>query len=91
MEPFLLIVADIFDIRGRGIVVVGKIQSGTISVGDTLTLSHGSHQRRVSVLSIEKFQRRDLHDATEGPEDVGIGLGGVSSRKDVAVGSVLSV
>jgi translation elongation factor EF-Tu-like GTPase len=86
--PFRLEVADIFDISGRGIVVTGTIETGSVRVGDTLQLKSGVSSRKVVVASIEKFQLPALHEATAGPDDVGIGLFGVT-RDQVQVRDVL--
>ncbi len=36
---FRMTVSDVFSIRGRGIVVTGKIESGTLRVGDKIRIS----------------------------------------------------
>ena len=89
---FRLKVRDIFDIRGRGVVVLGTIESGSVCVGDRLLLVSGSTKRPVVVASIEKFQQPSLDEAHAGPDDVGIGLGNVTREQvqfeDLLVGAV---
>ena len=81
-------VKDIFDIRGRGVIVMGTIEAGSVRVGDTLQLSSGTSSRQVVVASIEKFQLPALHEVMAGPDDVGIGLFGIT-REQVLVHDVL--
>ncbi|HLY24711.1 MAG TPA: EF-Tu/IF-2/RF-3 family GTPase [Aggregatilineales bacterium] len=38
-EPFRMTIMDTFPIRGRGIVVLGKVESGTLRKGDTIVIS----------------------------------------------------
>jgi translation elongation factor EF-Tu-like GTPase len=82
-------VRDIFDIAGRGIVVLGTIESGSVRIGDTLQLACSSSKRAVVVASIEKFKHPALHEAGAGPEDVAIGLFGVS-REQIHVHDILT-
>jgi translation elongation factor EF-Tu-like GTPase len=85
-------VIDIFDIRGRGIVVTGTIESGSVRVGDTLQLRSGTASKQVVVASIEKFQMPALHEAAAGPDEVAIGLFGITTDqiqvRDVLVSAV---
>jgi len=89
---FHLKVRDIFDIRGRGIVVLGTIESGSVSVGDRLTLVSGAAKLPVIVASIEKFQQDLLDEASAGPDDVGIGLAEITREQvqvhDLLVGAI---
>ena len=85
---FHLKVRDIFDIRGRGIVVLGTIESGTVSVGDKLFLVSGTAQLPAIVASIEKFQQDSLDEASAGPDDVRHRFGGDHSRADSRSGFI---
>ena len=85
---FHLEIRDIFEIRGRGIVVLGTIESGAVRVGDELQLSSGATSRLVVVASIEKFQAPGLLVAVAGPDDVGLGISGID-REHVHVGDLL--
>src|SRR4051812_17516460 len=50
---FALTVQDIFAIKGRGTVVTGRIESGTVSVGSTVAQSRqGQQVRRVKVTGV---------------------------------------
>ena len=62
---------DIFFIKGRGVVVTGKIQSGTVSVGDTVVLVSKTGERISCVVKgIETF-RKLLQEAKVG-DNVGL-------------------
>jgi translation elongation factor EF-Tu-like GTPase len=89
---FHLKVRDIFDIKGQGVVVLGTIESGAVSVGDRLLLVSGATKLPVIVASIEKFQEHSLDEASAGPDDVGIGLAQVTREQvhlhDLLVGAI---
>ena len=74
-------IRDIFDIHGRGIVVLGTIESGAVRVGGQLTLVSHSSKTAVRVASIEKFKQPDLQEASAGPDDVGIGLADITREQ----------
>jgi len=51
---FGMTILDFFDIAGRGVVVAGRIDSGTVRVGDTVCLlSAKTGKRKLQVESIE--------------------------------------
>ncbi len=84
---FRLIVQDVFFITGRGTVIVGKIEEGSITVGDNLTLSRKDGSRRtVTVSGIEKF-RKIVDTACKG-ENVGILLENLE-KNDIGQGDIL--
>jgi translation elongation factor EF-Tu-like GTPase len=64
---FKMTVEDVFLIRNRGVVVTGRVESGTLRVGDTVHINGGPSVR---VDAIEKF-RKQLDEATTG-ENVGV-------------------
>ena len=37
-KPFLMAVEDVFSITGRGTVATGRVESGTVKIGDTVEL-----------------------------------------------------
>lgn len=77
-------VADIFFIRGRGLVATGKVETGTLNVGDDVQINGG---RSVRVEGIEMF-RKTLDQANEG-DNVGILLKGID-KDDIKSGDVLT-
>ena len=84
---FRLTVEDVFSIRGRGTVVTGRIESGTVQKGDTLrqTRTDGTG-RDVEVNGIEMF-RKVTDQATAG-DNVGLLLADLG-RDDIGAGDVL--
>jgi elongation factor Tu len=80
---FRLTVEDIFFIAGRGLVATGKVESGTLRVGDRVSVDG----REATVTGIEKF-RKILDEATAG-ENVGL-LFKDLTKDDVGPGSVIS-
>jgi elongation factor Tu len=83
---FHMIVDDIFSIRNRGTVVTGKIEQGTLRVGDQLVIRGKNGDKAAVVTGIEAF-RKTLDQATSG-DTVGILLKDVS-REDVQRGDEL--
>jgi translation elongation factor EF-Tu-like GTPase len=81
---FRLTVDDVFFIRGRGTVVTGRVELGSIRVGDTVQVNIGPPVR---VDGIEAFRKR-LDEATEG-ENVGLLLTSLT-KDDVNRGDVIS-
>ncbi len=76
-SKFLLIVDDVFSITNRETVVVGTVQSGSISVGDTLTIiGKDGEQSTTSVIALEQF-RKMISTASTG-DNIGICLEGIS-------------
>ena len=55
---FRITVQDVFSITGRGTVITGQIESGSITVGDTVTLRRrGGSSREVVVAGLEMFRK----------------------------------
>ena len=61
---FKMTVEDVFVIRNRGVVATGRVESGTLRVGDTVHINGGPG---VAVDAIEKF-RKQIDEATDGRE-----------------------
>jgi elongation factor Tu len=83
---FRMIVEDVFSIRGRGTVVTGRIESGTLRVGDAVGLQRDSATLATKVTGIEMF-RKQLEQAKAG-DSVGVLLHGVD-KTGVQRGDVL--
>lgn len=84
---FSMLVEDVFSIRGKGTVVTGRIKSGSIRTGDTVTLQcFNGTTRSVLVVGIEKIDKR-LNFAQAG-DNVGMLLKGVSNA-DIGRGDIL--
>jgi len=86
-DPFFrMTVEDVFNIKGRGTVVTGKIESGTIKVGDEISIQGRNGEKRTVVTGVEMF-RKTMSQANVG-DNVGILLKDIN-KQDVQGGDVL--
>jgi elongation factor Tu len=81
---FRLTVEDVFVIRNRGVVATGRVESGTLRVGDTVHIN-GALEARVD--GIEIF-RKSIDQATAG-DNIGVLFKGVE-KGQLGRGSVLT-
>lgn len=79
---FVMIVQQVFKITGRGSVVVGSIEKGTVSVGDRILVDSPGWSLPATVQLIEKYQEKPTQ-ASVG-ENVGIMLEGLSHEQILA-------
>ena len=87
-KPFLMPIEDIFSITGRGTVVTGRIERGTIHVNDPVELVGFTEKPRNTVVTgVEMF--RKLLPQGEAGDNVGLLLRGVD-KKDVKRGEVVA-
>ena len=86
--PFRMSVEDVFVIQGRGTVVTGRVELGSVSVGEVVEWTHpDGRAMSASVSGLEAF-RKTLTTAGAG-EMIGVLLRDVE-RADIPAGSVLS-
>ena len=87
-KPFLMPIEDIFSITGRGTVVTGRIETGTIHVNDPAEIVGFNDKPRSTVVTgVEMF--RKLLDQGEAGDNVGLLLRGID-KKDVKRGEVIA-
>ena len=87
-QPFLMPVEDIFSITGRGTVATGRVERGTVKVGDTVELVGLTNEvRDVVVTGVEMFHK--LLDVAEAGDNIGLLLRGVQ-RDEIERGQVLA-
>nr|YP_009193360.1 translation elongation factor Tu [Nitzschia sp. IriIs04]BAT70285.1 translation elongation factor Tu [Nitzschia sp. IriIs04] len=86
-KDFLMAVEDIFSILGRGTVATGRIERGTIKVGDTIDIVGIKETKSTAVTGIEMFQKT-LDQGFAG-DNVGILLRGIN-RSNIERGMVLA-
>lgn len=87
-QPFLMPVEDIFSITGRGTVATGRVERGTVKVGDTVELvGLTTETRDVVVTGVEMFHK--LLDQAEAGDNIGLLLRGVQ-RDEIERGQVLA-
>lgn len=86
-DPFFrMMVEDVFSIAKRGTVVTGKIESGTLRVGDEVAINGKNGEKRTVVTGIEAF-RKTVSQANAG-DTVGILLKDIA-KQDIQRGDVL--
>ena len=87
-KPFLMPVEDIFSITGRGTVATGRVERGTVKVGDNVEIVGLSEERRnVVVTGVEMFKK--LLDQAQAGDNIGALLRGVQ-RNEIERGQVLA-
>ncbi len=84
---FLMPIEDVFSISGRGTVVTGRIERGTIKVGEEVEIVGLKETSKTVVTGVEMF--RKLLDSGEAGDNVGCLLRGVG-REEVERGQVLA-
>ncbi|KAK4587038.1 hypothetical protein RGQ29_023963 [Quercus rubra] len=88
-KPFLMPIEDVFSIQGRGTVVTGRVEQGTIKVGEeveVLGLMQGG-PLKTTVTGVEMFKK--ILDHGQAGDNVGLLLRGLK-RDDVQRGMVIS-
>src|SRR5437773_2186000 len=86
-KPFLMPIEDIFSITGRGTVVTGRIERGTVKVGEEIEIVGFKPTEKKVVTGVEMF--RKLLDSGVAGDNVGVLLRGVE-KNDVERGQVLA-
>ena len=86
-KPFLMPVEDIFSIEGRGTVVTGRIERGTLKVNDEIEIIGIRPTAKSVVTGIEMFNK--LLDSGMAGDNVGLLLRGLK-KEDVERGQVLA-
>ncbi len=85
-QDFLMPVEDVFSISGRGTVVTGRIEKGTIKVGETIEIVGFSDTKTTTVTGVEMF-RKEMEQGQAG-DNCGILLRGIK-KEEVERGQVL--
>ena len=87
-QPFLMPIEDVFTITGRGTVVTGRVERGTVKLQDEVEIIGLSTENKKSVVTgVEMF--RKLLDQAEAGDNIGVLLRGIE-KKDVERGQVLA-
>ncbi len=85
-KDFLMPVEDVFSISGRGTVVTGRIERGTVKIGDTIEIVGLRDTQTTTVTGVEMF-RKEM-EMGEAGDNCGILLRG-TKKEDVERGQVL--
>ncbi|HLQ95740.1 MAG TPA: elongation factor Tu [Pseudogracilibacillus sp.] len=87
-KPFMMPVEDVFSITGRGTVATGRVERGSVTVGDEVEIvGMQEDKKKTTVTGVEMF--RKLLDYAEAGDNIGALLRGVS-REDITRGQVLA-
>jgi elongation factor Tu len=86
-RPFLMPIEDVFSIPGRGTVVTGRIEQGTIKVGEEIEIVGIKPNVKTTCTGVEMF-RKELDSGMAG-DNVGVLLRGIG-KDDVERGQVLA-
>ena len=87
-KPFLMPVEDVFSITGRGTVATGRVERGTVKVGDEVEIvGLNDEPRKTVVTGVEMF--RKLLDQAQAGDNIGVLLRGVD-KKEIERGQVLA-
>ena len=86
-KPFLLAIEDVLTITGRGTVVTGRVERGTVKMGEEVEIVGIKDTKKTVITGIEMF-RKQL-DMAQAGDNAGILLRGVS-RDEVVRGQVLA-
>ena len=87
-QPFLMPIEDVFTITGRGTVVTGRVERGTVKLQDEIEIVGLSNESKKTVVTgVEMF--RKLLDQAEAGDNIGVLLRGIQ-REEVERGQVLA-
>ena len=86
-KPFLMPVEDVFTITGRGTVVTGRVERGSVNVNEEVEIvGIREKSQKTTVTGIEMFHK--LLDSAEAGDNAGLLLRGLK-REDVERGQVI--
>ena len=85
--PFLMPVEDVLTITGRGTVATGRVERGTLKLGEEVEIVGIRETKKAVVTGIEMF--RKLLDSAQAGDNIGALLRGVD-RKEIVRGQVLA-
>jgi elongation factor Tu len=87
-RPFLMPVEDVFTITGRGTVATGRVEQGTVKVGEPVEIVGIRPKTTTTVVTgVEMF--RKLLDQGQAGDNIGVLLRG-TKREDIERGQVLA-
>ena len=86
-KPFLLAVESTVSITGRGTVATGRVERGTVKIGDSVEIVGLKDTKTTTVTGLEMF-KKTLEESIAG-DNVGILLRGIQ-KKDIERGMVIA-
>ena len=86
-KPFLMPIEDIFSISGRGTVVTGRVERGTVKVGEEMEIVGFRETQKKVITGVEMFKK--LLDQGEAGDNVGLLVRGLE-KDEVERGQVVA-
>jgi elongation factor Tu len=86
-KPFLMAIEDVFSISGRGTVATGRIERGTVKVGDKVQIIGIRNTQETTITGIEMF-KKSLEEGLAG-DNAGVLMRGIE-KKDIERGMVVA-
>jgi len=87
-KPFLMPIEDVFSIKGRGTVGTGRVERGTVKVGEEIEIvGMAPEVRKTVVTGVEMFNK--TLDQGQAGDNVGVLLRGIE-KSDLSRGQVLA-
>lgn len=86
-QAFFMPIECVFNVTGRGTIVIGCVKSGVIHKGDELEIVGVNDTQKTVAVQIEKF--RHLLDEAKAGDSIGVQLRGVK-KEDITRGQVLA-
>jgi len=86
-KPFLMPIEDVFTITGRGTVVTGRVERGTLKLNEPVEIVGLRPTRTTTATSLEQFHK--ICDEIFGGDNAGVLLRGIN-RTDVERGQVVA-
>jgi elongation factor Tu len=54
-HPFRMVIQDVFNVKGRGVVATGRVEAGTLSDGDAVVIRGGDVPIPSTAIKVEMF------------------------------------
>ncbi|MBI4574746.1 MAG: elongation factor Tu, partial [Planctomycetes bacterium] len=86
-KPYLMPIEDVFSIEGRGTGVTGRVERGTVRIGEEVEIVGITETRKTTCTGVEMFNK--TLDQGQAGDNVGVLLRGIK-REDVERGMVLA-
>ncbi|MCR4278247.1 MAG: elongation factor Tu [Candidatus Berkelbacteria bacterium] len=85
-KPFLMPVEDVFSIKGRGTVATGRVERGTVKIGEEVEIVGLHPTKKTVVTGVEMF--RKMLDSGQAGDNIGLLVRGLE-RTDIERGQVI--
>lgn len=87
-SPFLMYVESVFQVKGQGTIVGGKVLQGTLKEGDTVQVVGLGKPKKTAVVRSLEMHKEVIKDFARAGDDLGVSLRGLEAN-DVEKGMVV--